>query len=69
MEFGWPNYAYELTFEAEPAHWSWSTVYGQQMPLVSYAVAEFLLDVMPTVRFSPHGKPDDPGAFLPEPYR
>ncbi|MEV4106478.1 hypothetical protein [Nonomuraea sp. NPDC049695] len=64
-----PDYAYELTFEAEPAHWSWSTVYGQQTPLVSHEVAEFLLGVVPRVRFRPHGRPDNPYRFLPEPYR
>jgi hypothetical protein len=66
--FARPNYAYDLTFEADIAHWSWSTVYGQQMPLVSQAVAEFLLERVPSATFIPHGKPADPGAFLPEPY-
>ena len=68
-EFAWPNFAYRLTFEAEPAHWSWSTVHGQQTPLVSRAVADLLLDIIPAATFIPHGRPEDPGAFLPEPYR
>lgn len=68
-ELALPNHAYGLTFEAQLAHWSWSTFYGQQTPLISQLTAEFLLDVIPTMTFIPHGRPDDPGAFLPEPYR
>ncbi|BCB91039.1 hypothetical protein [Phytohabitans suffuscus] len=67
--FARPRYAYRLTFDRPDAHWSWSTVYGQAMPLVSGAVAGRLAELVPGVRFLPHGRPDDPGAFLPERYR
>jgi hypothetical protein len=69
LEFVRPNYAYELSFEAETSDWSWSTVYGQQAPLVSHAVAELLREIIPVLNFSPHGKPGEPGAFLPEEYQ
>jgi hypothetical protein len=69
LEFVKPRYAYELSFEAEIADWSWSTVYGQQAPVVSHAVAELLLGILPTERFVPHGRPDHAGAFLPEQYQ
>jgi hypothetical protein len=69
LEFVRPNYAYELSFEASITHWSWSTVYGQVTPLVSHEVAELLLEIMPFLKFTPHGRPDAPGAFLPERYQ
>lgn len=64
-----PNYAFDLTFDSQPRHWSWSSVYGQNMPLVSHRVAEFLRARMPRIAFSPHGRPDTPGVFLHEDYR
>lgn len=68
--FARPRYAYLLTFDRCPAaHWVWSTVYGQQMPLVSREVAAHLRRLVPGIRFLPHGRPDDPGAFLPERHR
>lgn len=66
IEFVRPKYAYELSFEADITHWTWSTIYSQTEPLVSHAVAELLLDIMPGLNFTPHGRPDAPGAFLPE---
>ncbi|MFE4829909.1 hypothetical protein [Streptomyces sp. NPDC056672] len=69
LRFVRPNYAFDLTFDCKPRQWSWSTVYGQGMPLVSSEVAAYLLAAMPALSFLPHGRPDDKWAFLPQLYR
>ena len=63
--FAHPRRSYGLTFETPTARWSWSTVFGQGMPLVDSATKEFLESTFSEAEFKSYFQPDAPSAFLP----